>query len=421
MTARLRLTLWYGALFLVGGALLLALNYALVDRSFTSNPDEVRVAIANRLRVSPDQVSAVGERGEPAGGADANADRKLFRSVQDEIAHEHLSHLLAESGIALAVMALASIGLGWLIAGRVLRPVHKMTSTARKLSETNLHERIALQGPADELKELADTFDAMLERLETAFDAQRRFVADASHELRTPLSIIRTEVDVALANPDISLDELRAMGETVRDATERSERLVESLLVLARSDAAYLRMEPVDLAELAHRAIERVAHEADARELALDLSLEPAVVEGDHALLERLIANLIENAVRHNVEGGWIAVTTSRDDDNVQLRVANSGPHLDAAQINVLFGRFRRSDDARDRGTPGFGLGLSIVESVGRAHHGTVEADALPDGGLSVTVSLPGLRLTRGAAMTVGVLHTPVAAAAPRTVGVNPA
>ena len=262
MTARLRLTLWYGALFLVGGALLLALNYALVERSLTSNPDEVRVAIANELRVAPDQVGAV-ERNETAGTADAADDRQLFRDVQNEIAHEHLSHLLGESAIALAVMALASVGVGWLIAGRVLRPVHEMTSTARTLSESNLHERIALQGPPDELKELADTFDAMLERLETAFDAQRRFVADASHELRTPLSIVRTEVDVALADPNATAEELRAMGDTVRDATERSERLVDSLLVLARSDAAYLTTEPCDLAELTREALDRLAPEAD--------------------------------------------------------------------------------------------------------------------------------------------------------------
>lgn len=388
MTARLRLTLWYGALFLVGGALLLALNYALVDRSLTSNPDEVRVAIANELRVSPNQVGAV-ERNESVGTADAADDRQVFRDVQNEIAHEHLSHLLGESAIALAVMALASVGFGWLIAGRVLRPVHEMTSTARTLSESNLHERIALQGPPDELKELADTFDAMLERLETAFDAQRRFVADASHELRTPLSIVRTEVDVALADPNATAEELRAMGETVRDATERSERLVDSLLVLARSDAAYLTTERCDLAELTREALERLATEADARELALDLSLEPAEINGDRALLERLAGNLVENAVRHNIDGGWITLTTSRDGDRVQLRVANSGTTLHASQVDMLFDRFRRADDARDRGTPGFGLGLSIVESVARAHRGTVRAEPLPDGGLLMAVELP--------------------------------
>jgi signal transduction histidine kinase len=405
MTARLRLTLWYGALFLMSGALLLGLNYALVNRSFTSNPDEVRAAIANKLRVPPDQVSAV-ERNETAGTPDAAADRQLFRAVQNEIAHQHLADLFGESGIALAVMALASVGVGWLIAGRVLRPVHQMTATARTLSESNLHDRIALQGPADELKELADTFDAMLARLETAFDAQRRFVADASHELRTPLSIVRTEVDVALADPNATLEELRAMGETVRDATERSERLIESLLILARSDAAYLTTERCDLAEFTREALERLAPEADARELALDLSLEPAAVDGDRALLERLASNLVENAIRHNIDGGWITLTTSRDRDQVQLRVANGGTSLDAAQINILFDRFRRADDARDRGTPGVGLGLSIVESVVRAHHGTIQAERLPDGGLLMTVELPGSPRTNSDSEPTVVLPT---------------
>ncbi len=384
MSVRLRLTLWYAALFVVGGAVVLALNYVLVDRSLTANPDEVRIAVAEKLGISPSEVRA-NERGETP---DID-DRTLFREVQDEIAHDHLEHLLTESAIALVAMGVVSVGLGWLIAGRVLRPVHEMTSTARRLSESNLHERIDLHGPEDELKELADTFDAMLGRLETAFDAQRRFVADASHELRTPLSVIRAEVDVTLSDPDATPAELRAMAETVRDATERSEALIDSLLVLARSDAASLAAEPCDVAELARRVTDRVASEAAARSITLEPSLEPAVVVGDRSLVERLVANLVENAIRHNVAGGWVTVATSVHGSRVELRVANGGPVIDAKSIEDLFRRFHRSVDARDRGTPGSGLGLSIVESVARAHHATVDAAPLPDGGLAVVVGFP--------------------------------
>ena len=249
LSARWRLTLWYTALFFVAGAVLLSLNYFLVDHSLTQNPDEIRIAVADKLGISPNQVRT-SEQGEVAD----SDDRSVFRDVQSQIAHEHLEHLLTESAIALGAMTIASLGLGWLIAGRVLRPVHRMTTTAKRLSESNLHERIALDGPDDELKELADTFDAMLSRLESAFDGQRRFVADASHELRTPLAIIRAEVDVTLADPDATPAELRAMAETVRDATQRSELLIDSLLVLARSDSASLVAEPTDLAALARAA-----------------------------------------------------------------------------------------------------------------------------------------------------------------------
>ena len=384
LSARLRLTLWYTGLFLVAGAVLLALNYFLVDRSLTQNRDEVRVAVAERLGVSPGDVET-SERGE---AADVD-DRTLYRDVQRKIADEHLEHLLTESGVALAAMALLSLGLGWLIAGRVLRPVHQMTTTARHLSESNLHERIDLDGPDDELKELADTFDAMLDRLETAFSAQRRFVADASHELRTPLSIIRAEVDVTLADPDATRAELRAMAEAIRDATKRTERLIDSLLVLARSDSGRLASQSCDLAALVRAAAERTAIAADARELGLELELEPAVVDGDRELLERLVANLVDNAVLHNIDGGWISLETHTDGSLVRLRVANSGSQLDSGRADELFDRFHRLDDARDRGVAGFGLGLSIVAAVAHAHGGRAWAEPLAEGGLAVNVELP--------------------------------
>jgi signal transduction histidine kinase len=388
LSARWRLTLWFTVLFAIAGAILLTLNYVLVDRSLRQNPDEVRVAVAQRLGVSPRDVQAA-EKGELA---DADDDRAVFREVQAQIAHEHLEHLLTESAIALGIMTGASLGLGWVIAGRVLRPVRQMTATAKQLSESNLHERIALEGPRDELKELADTFDAMLARLEAAFEAQRRFVADASHELRTPLTIIRAEVDVTLADPDASRDDLRGMAETVREATERSEQLIDSLLVLARSDAVAITAEPVELGTLVLNAHDSLIAEIGRRDLDVDLTLEPAIVEGDRSLLDRLVGNLLENAVRHNVTHGWISVETGMTGRNTTLKVANSGAVISAADTTALFDRFRRADAARTRGTPGFGLGLSIVSAVAGAHGGSVRAEPLEHGGLAVQVDLPAPR-----------------------------
>ena len=240
-------------------------------------------------------------------------------------------------------MAVVSLGLGWVLAGRMLRPLNDITATARRLSETNLHERIALSGPKDELKELADTFDAMLERLESAFESQRRFVADASHELRTPLSIIRAEVDVALAAPNVSLGELRTMGETVHESTIRSERLLDSLLALARSDAAAPGTDDCDLADLADIAVERIARDADALGLGLTLDLEEAPVTADRVLLERLVGNLVDNAVRHNEPNGWLSVTTRRGASGAQLIVENGGAHIAPADVAKLTQRFHTS------------------------------------------------------------------------------
>lgn len=391
LSARWRLTLWCTVLFFLAGAILLSLNYLLVDRSLTQNPDEIRIAVAHKLGISPNQVRT-SEKGE----IPDSDDRSVFRDVQSQIAHEHLERLLTESAIALGAMTIASLGLGWLIAGRVLRPVHRMTTTAKRLSESNLHERIALDGPNDELKELADTFDAMLSRLESAFESQRRFVADASHELRTPLAIIRAEVDVTLADPNAPPRELRAMAETVRDATERSEQLIDSLLVLARSDSASLNAEPTDLGALARSAAARLELDSRARTIDVEAVLEPAFVMGDRALLDRLVGNLVENAARHNVDHGWITINTRHAGAVVSISVANSGADLDPADVDALFDRFHRTDETRSSGAPGFGLGLSIVAAVAHAHRARLRAVPLPDGGLTVTVEFPAAPDARG-------------------------
>jgi signal transduction histidine kinase len=241
----------------------------------------------------------------------------------------------------------------------------------------------------------------MLERLDRAFTSQQRFVADASHELRTPLAVIRTEVEVALADPSATAAELRAMGEVVRDATIRSEALVDGLLTLARTGAASTAARAVDLAEVAAQVVDRLAPSADELELALDLSLDRAPVRGDAALLDRLVENLVENALRYNDHGGWISVATGADATTASLRVANSGPLVPPEAVASLFDRFRRLDDWDPRrGRRGFGLGLSIVDAVARAHGGTATAEAQPDGGLLVIVELPAAAVVDDPALT---------------------
>jgi signal transduction histidine kinase len=321
----------------------------------------------------------------------------VLQEVTNSYRAKTLHELVVKSLQGLGVMAVLSVGFGWAVAGRVLSPLHRMTATARKLSEENLHERIALDGPADELKELADTFDDMLARLEAAFDSQKRFVANASHELRTPLSIIRTEIDVALANPDAGPEELRQMAEVVRQATERSDALIDGLLVLARSDRGPAAITPVDLAALAEEALVQAGAEAASAGVETKAQLEPAPTSGDVALLGRLAGNLIENAIRHNQPGGCLEVVTgpAPDAGEVRLAVANSGPLIDAAEVEGLFEPFRRlgGDRVAGGGTTahrrGAGLGLSIVRSVTIAHEGRIVARPRPGGGLIVEVFLP--------------------------------
>jgi signal transduction histidine kinase len=298
-----------------------------------------------------------------------------------------LHRLLIEYVVALAAMTMVAIAAGWLLAGRALRPLRAITATARRVSGENLGERIDLAGPADELKELADTFDGMLGRLDAAFGSQRHFVANASHELRTPLAIMRTEVDVALADPDASVEELRRMGDAIRETVDRCERLIEGLLMLARSEAATGREEPADLAALAADCVTDLRAQAREADVEVRDDLEPAWTRGEPALLERMIANLVDNGIRHNEPAGWLRVSTRSDDARVRLTVSNGGPRIDPGDAARLTEPFRRLD----RGAGGFGLGLSIVRSVVVAHGGTIEIRAPRAGGLEVHIELPAL------------------------------
>ncbi|WP_308286383.1 sensor histidine kinase [Actinomycetospora endophytica] len=326
------------------------------------------------------------------------------------LGHSARTEVLQVGSVAFALVVAAAAMVSWVLTGHVLRPVHDVTATARRLSAESLDERIDLEGPRDEVAELADTFDEMLDRLQAAFDAQQRFVANASHELRTPLAVLRTEIDVTLSDPDADVAELRRMAGVLRDATRRAEGLVEGLLLLARTEAADHRSEdgdePVDLDLAARGALDAVRAEVEGRRLRVDVghpvdradggesgdgaAAATAVVVGDAALLERVVGNLVENAVRHNVEGGWLAVTTRRvaggGHPRVELVVESSGPELDPARVPDLFEPFRRG---ADRVGSGSGLGLSIVRAVVRSHGGTVAAEPVAGGGLSVRVLLP--------------------------------
>jgi signal transduction histidine kinase len=357
-TIRLRLTLLYAGVFLLAGAALLTVSYILVRNNLTA-----------------DSVSIGGPGDE------------VRRAVQHEVAGDALHHLRVQYALALAAMTALSVLLGWMLAGRALRGLQQITATARHVSQDTLDERIALEGPRDELKELADTFDEMLERLSAAFASQRRFVANASHELRTPLTVMRTELEVTLADPDATNAELREMAGAVHEAVDRTERLVQALLTLARSEGAVARRDPVDLAAAAQMALEHTARDARAAGLSVTADLHAAPVRGDRRLLERLVANLIENAVGHNRPGGRVSVTTSTRNGHSIFDVVNDGDALDAATLPRLLEPFQRAD--RGARGDGAGLGLSIVRSVAQAHGGAVALAACPGGGLRTTVTLP--------------------------------
>ncbi|HEX2042670.1 MAG TPA: ATP-binding protein [Acidimicrobiales bacterium] len=386
-TIRLRLTLLYGGLFLAAGAVLLAVNYALVRRGLDEQIQPVQVRLAEpgtRVVENP-----LGNEVFVAPNPFAEDPADVFNRLQERVRDKALHELVVQSGLALGLMAVASVGLGWLIAGRVLRPLQHVTATARQLSEANLDRRLDLQGPRDELKELADTFDDMLERLQRAFESQRRFVANASHELRTPLAVQRTLIDVALADPDATKEELRAMAVSVSDAIDRSEHLIDSLLVLARSEQGLARTEDLDLAQVAARAVDQLAAEAERWEVRIERVLGHAPVRGNAVLLERLVANLVQNGVRYNHRGGWVEVTTRVDAGRAAVEVRNSGPVVPPGDVEGLFEPFRRRGQDRVDSARGVGLGLSIVRAVARAHGGAVTAEAPPAGGLSVRVELP--------------------------------
>jgi signal transduction histidine kinase len=369
-TVRLRLTVLYGGLFLLSGALLLAITYVLFRR-----------ATGIDLIV-------------PTGGPDLSLHAR--QAVESKFAKleqghdEDLHQLLVQSGIALAVMTVASVALGWLVAGRVLRPLREMTAATRRISERNLHERLALAGPRDELRDLVDTIDGLLARLETAFGAQQRFVANAAHELRTPLTLWRALLEERLTDPAATIDSFRATSRRLLVLGEEQEWLLESLLTLAWSERGLERREPFDLAAVAAAVLRDPPPATGDLGVRIESEIEPAAAAGDAALAERLVRNLVDNAVAHNVRGGRVQVRTGTRDGAAFLAVANDGAVIPAAEVERLFEPFQRLGS--DRTAPGdghHGLGLSIVRAVATAHHATLLAEARPEGGLAVEVGFP--------------------------------
>ena len=370
LTVRTRLTLVYGGLFVLAGMVLLGATYILVQ-------ERLPIAVAG-------EAAGIG----PESASPTQPGNVFVQKVVDGTQNTALHTLLTQGLIALVVVSAAAIALGWLIAGRMLQPLHQITATARRIAEAppdadrGLHERIALTGPQDEIKELADTFDVMLDRLDHSFDGQRRFIASASHELRTPLTLNRTLLEVALAGESPS-EEVRQLGTTLLAINDRHGRLIDGLLLLAQSDRPVRERSFVDLADI-------VDHVAVSDTVKVVAEPAEATVSGNPVLLERLVQNLVENGVRHNLpSNGWVQVRSySRPDGWAVVEVSNSGPVIPRYEVAGLFEPFRRYNAERVH-SPGAGLGLSIVRAIAKAHGGDVWAEARDEGGLFVRVTLP--------------------------------
>ena len=377
LTIRARLTLLWGALFLAAGTILLGLTYLLVRESLQGRGGVAFRAVGGDALPSPSTIDL------PPGQPLPDNLREMIIRDQTNFQNATLNSLLTQGAIALAVVALLGMGFGWLMAERALRPLARITETARRVAGRSLHERIALTGPRDEIKELADTFDSMLERLDRAFDSQRLFVGNASHELRTPLAINRTLIEVALGRSDAP-PEFRLLGDTLLAVNSRQERLLDGLLTVAHSEQGLTVREAVDLAEVTSHVLDQVP----LNNLELRRDLTPAPTTGDPVLLERVAQNLVQNAVAYNVEGGWVDIRTEATDDAVRLTVTNTGPVVSPYEVPGLFEPFRRIRD-RVGSARGTGLGLSIVRSVALAHDGAATAAPRDGGGLVVRVTLP--------------------------------
>ncbi|MFR9724611.1 sensor histidine kinase [Streptomyces sp. MS19] len=383
-TIRIRLTLLYGGMFLIAGFVLLTIIYLLAAQALNRGSDlPYDITDGAQVRITSDVCPEIS--GLVSGDVFTTWVEKC-QGTQRDIA---LDQLLRSSLLALLGLAVAAFAFGYVMAGRVLSPLGRITRIARQVAGSDLHRRIELDGPDDELKELADTFDEMLDRLDRAFTAQQRFVANASHELRTPLAINRTLLEVQLSDPDAS-PEVIQLGNTLLATNERSEQLVEGLLLLARSENELVDRKPVDLAEVAGQAVEQTRAEAQTRGVELRGDRQPVQVMGNGVLLERVALNLVQNAVRYNVaRGGWVRVGVESRPGQAVLVVENTGPVVPAYEIDNMFEPFRRLRTQRTRSDKGVGLGLSIVRSVARAHGGYVAAEPREDGGLVMRVFVP--------------------------------
>jgi signal transduction histidine kinase len=394
-TARLRLTLLYGVLFFLLGMGMLVVTNVLVRSASNGIPGAPSLLNRSGLPGKPTlhqvqgMVQGIGSAKPPAS---MQAQISQLQELEARALRQHASDLhefLVQSALTVAIMTAASLVLGWFIAGRVLRPVRTITATARAISASNLHERLAIDGPDDEFKRLADTLDDLIARLEAAFQAQRHFVANASHELRTPLTLERTLLQLVLSDPDASAATLRSTCEEVMEGGVRQARLIESLLTLASTEPGLERREPFDLADVTRDALRIPRQEIEAHQLDVRAAIHPAPALGDPALAGRLVANLIDNAVRYNLPGGWIEVGTGTREGRGVVSVANIGPVVPHTEVDRLFQPFQRLSTARAHYKDGHGLGLSIVRAIAAAHDASLTARARAQGGLHIEVAFP--------------------------------
>ncbi|MGH3225006.1 MAG: sensor histidine kinase [Streptosporangiaceae bacterium] len=434
-TARLRLTALVGGLFLLTGAALAAITYGLFERATEyrtpslpkiprtpaiknlSLPAPLGQAYYQLQQVQNQLAQANKTLATPFVGPIATQDQELRQAQQQLTQDQHqlaqsvrqlaqsvhqlaqtgtvqaaqratdAHQLLVNSGIALAIVAVLALLVSWLVAGRMLRPIRTITRTARRISSTSLHERLALDGPQDELKELGDTLDDLFARLQAAFDAQRHFVANASHELRTPLTAERALLQVALDDPGTTTTAWRCTAEEVLASSDEQVSLIEALLTLASSESGLTEHQPVDLAAVVGATLAGLRPETGRLGIHVAEATEPARLDGDPLLVERLVANLVTNAVRHNIPGGRVEIRTGVTDGKAVLSVTNTGPLIPPTDVDRLFQPFQRLDRRRANYSGGHGLGLSIVRAIATAHDATIAARPMPDGGLSVSVA----------------------------------
>jgi signal transduction histidine kinase len=414
---RLRLTALYVGLFLASAACLLVITYFLVAQQLpgtlairtttgggTGAGTSQEIVTGGTAGISASTACAPANDGTPPTAAQMTACQQAAQAEAAGLRRDTLDQLLIESGIALGIMAVASVGLGWLMAGRVLSPLRTITAAARRISARSLHQRIGMSGPDDELKELGDTFDQLLGRLDASFRAQRQFVANASHELRTPLARQRTLLEVALRDRQATNASLRLACERALAAGEQQERLIAALLTLARGERGLDTFEPFDLGTVAADALEARRDEAQARGVTVTTDLGPAPALGDPRLAERLVANLADNAIRYNVPGGLVEITAGRRDDRAFLTMTNTGPVIPPDQLGRLFQPFERLAEGRraeprrtgqdgagqGRSEPGgLGLGLAIVSAITAAHGAALHAVTRAAGGLAIEVIFP--------------------------------
>jgi signal transduction histidine kinase len=387
MRVRLRLALLYGGLFLLSGVVLLTITYLLVAHSGSN------VAMSTHSTTpSGGQSTSIFLGGTlPADAQLSETDRRIAEAFQEQARQQQaeiMNQLLVKSGVALAIMSVISTVLGWLVAGRVLRPLRAMTDTIRLISARNVHERLGVTGPRDELKNLADTVDGLLGRLAAALESHKRFVANAAHELRTPLTLEHALLEEAVLDPAATAEEFRAQFEELMLVGEQQARLLESLLVLATSERGLDRRESVDLSGLAGDVLRAAEPRARQQDLAVVAEVRPARVTGDPALVERLVANLVDNAMSYNVPDGRVEVATGTEGTRSFLSVTNTGPPVPPEMVDLLLNPFQRLDrTAEDNGH--HGLGLSIVQSIAAAHSADLIVRAQPEGGLAISVHFP--------------------------------